>query len=262
MKYICETSGEIGMRKILLIWLLLLPYTAYADKFSAEFRYWIQRPTPDIQANTKEFGAYTANEPLELSEAPDVEFKFNVNKSQTLKANFAWLSYEYNKRESRMVKLFLVGADIKAELMLSRFSLGWQYNILNLKHIEFGPLLDMKFAWLKYNLTACNFSIYGVPAGALIPEVSEEDEIVIFLPSPGIHMSIKVFRGVKINLEFSGSYVGSYSGIDFGTFLSVPVFKYVALTGGYKLMYITLSHKKIEGDLLSHGATIGMKLNF
>jgi hypothetical protein len=251
------------MRKTFLILLLLLvPQVSYADTFSAEFRYWLQHPTPDLQANTKEFDSYKANEPLELSEAPEAELKFRLNKRHSLKANFAWLTYKYSKAESQQVGLFLIGSTIEADLTLSRFSLGWEFDILDSKYVRFGTILDMKFAWLKYNLSAGNFTVYGIPAGKLIPTVEEKDEVVIFLPSAGTYISLKFGDRTRLNLEFSGSYVGSYSGLDFNSILSVSLFDHLALTGGYKVMYITMDHEKIEGSLLAHGPVLGLRTMF
>lgn len=251
------------MKRIFIIYLLfLIPQFAHANKFSTEFRYWIQHPIPNIEANAQKLGSYKADEALELSEAPEIEFRFRPANKNYLKANFAWLTYGYSKREDKIVKPFLISTEVRANLTISRFSLGWEYNLFKSEHFEFNSLLDMKFAWLKYTLIACNHRVYGIPVGELIPEVSEKDEIVMFLPSAGIHVSVLPIKNIRINLEISGSHVGSYSGIDFGTSLSVPIFNHLAFTGGYKLMYFTFDHEKIKGNLLTHGATIGMKLMF
>jgi hypothetical protein len=248
---------------------------AYADDAVVEFegRYWM----PDLTAKAKVTTSGIAGDDLNFKSElgikdenfPEARFIWHIGPSSRIRAYYTQAKFEGDEAIARTVtfdgKTYTAGAQVKSELDLQYFGLGWIWEFFNTldEKVKIGTILEAKGVAGKVSLDA--------PALA----INESSDFIAGLPTVGLSMTINPFKNsepyhsknILSNLGFYAEAAGMSAG-KYGYFIDaetgvrwVPV-KYVSVSGGYRMVSLKAEDKPDYVKMELKGVFAGCSIRF
>ena len=150
---------------------------------------------------------------------------------------------------------YTVGTRVQSELSVQHLQLSWTYELIHVKNGMFrvGPVLE-----------ADGFLMHGrITAPALMPPVSESEDLSVGLPCLGLAILIQPHRRLEIYGQVAGMQVGGYGyfiGSDSG--VRLQPFKLLLLSAGYQTFNLHVDDSPDFFQLQLRGPFVGAGIRF
>ena len=245
-------------RKIVFLFVFVFFSAAFAYAADAivefEGRYWM----PDLTAEGKvtSFGIsgsdlnFKSELGIQDEDFPEGRFIWHTGPNSRIRAYYTAAEFEGDQMISQTIKFdgktYTAGTQVKSNLDLQYFGLGWLWDFTNLLDgkVKAGAILELKGVTGDLSLDAPTLAI------------SESEDLIAGLPTLGVSFAVNPFKDEKpyksenifSDLGFYAEAAGMSAGT-YGYFIDaeagvkwVPV-KFVSVSGGYRVVSLKAEYE-------------------
>ncbi|MDI6784557.1 MAG: hypothetical protein QME64_10745 [bacterium] len=228
---------KVGLLVFLVVMFVSLAYAESPFRMEFEGRYWM----PELTSKAKVTEAGVVGTEIDLvsdlgfedQDFPEGRLSWYLGANSKIRAAYTQFNYDGDNQITRTFnfngEVYTVGTRVISDLNVQYLRVGWIWNFINTEQGKFklGAILEGKGIWLDAKVDAPN----------VVPAISQEEEVVVGLPTLGATVEIAPVPKFTIFGEISGLPAGDF-GYCFDAEAGVkiaPVANF-CIIGGYRVL--------------------------
>jgi hypothetical protein len=241
-------GGEIMFKYWFIIGILVVVLAGFAfAQYEFEARYWL----PELTANARvSEGGITGTDFDLVSDlgfddenVPEGRLIWDMDPRNKIRIAYSQFDYSGDQNITRDIvfdgQVYNIGTRVVSDLKIQYLRAGWIWYFIDNSQGKFklGSILEAKGIWLKAKLDAPD----------VLPPISQEEKVVVGLPTIGAVMEINPTSMINIFAEASGLPAGDFGYcLDAEAGLKIIPMKNFTIFGGYR--YLDVKGEEKDGD--------------